>query len=45
MTALLHRLPDADAFERRLQAAELAHLAASPAAAAALAEGYLGLPG
>lgn len=43
MTGLLHRHPEADAFDRRLQAAELRQVAGSPGAAAALAEGYLGL--
>lgn len=44
MTALLHRFPDADPFDRRLRAAELAQLAELPAAAAALAWNYSGLP-
>jgi p-hydroxybenzoate 3-monooxygenase len=44
MTALLHRFPDADPFDRRLRAAELAQIADLPVAAAALAWNYTGLP-
>ena len=44
MTRLLHRMPDADDFGRKLQRAELDFLARSPAAQAALAENYVGLP-
>ncbi|MGO4332324.1 4-hydroxybenzoate 3-monooxygenase [Cupriavidus sp. 2TAF22] len=44
MTALLHRFPDHTPFMARLQRAELEYVAASPAAAAALAENYVGLP-
>ena len=44
MTALLHRFPEADAFQRRLQQAQLAALAASTAARTWLAENYVGLP-
>jgi p-hydroxybenzoate 3-monooxygenase len=44
MTALLHRFPDHDAFEHRLQLAELDYLTASPAAMASFAENYVGLP-
>ncbi|BBK33720.1 p-hydroxybenzoate 3-monooxygenase [Stella humosa] len=44
MTALLHRFPDEDPFDRRLRAAELAQLADLPAAAAVLACNYVGLP-
>ena len=44
MTSLTHRFPDASPFERRAQAAELAYLAGSRAAQAALAENYVGLP-
>jgi p-hydroxybenzoate 3-monooxygenase len=44
MTMMLHRLPgDRDGFEHRLQLARLRSLAGSPAAAAALAEGYVGM--
>ncbi len=44
MTGLTHRFPEASGFERRAQAAELAYLAASPAAQTTLAENYVGLP-
>lgn len=43
MTAMLHRMPDADAFSTRLQAAELAQLAHSATARRLLAENYTGL--
>ncbi|WP_332611511.1 4-hydroxybenzoate 3-monooxygenase [Achromobacter sp. ESBL13] len=44
MTTLLHRYPDADAFDRKLQDAELDYLARSRAACTTLAENYVGLP-
>ncbi|MEO8204284.1 MAG: 4-hydroxybenzoate 3-monooxygenase [Betaproteobacteria bacterium] len=44
MTMLLHRLPEAGPFGRRIQQAELAYLASSRAAQAAMAENYVGLP-
>ncbi|HVZ15470.1 MAG TPA: 4-hydroxybenzoate 3-monooxygenase [Bauldia sp.] len=44
MTATLHRFPDTDAFGQRLQEAELDYLVHSQAAAASLAENYVGLP-
>jgi p-hydroxybenzoate 3-monooxygenase len=44
MTKLLHRFPDTDAYEQRLQRAEIAHLATIPAAQATLAANYVGLP-
>ena len=44
MTLLLHRFPDADAFERRMQLAELTYLFRSPTAQRSLAENYVGLP-
>ncbi len=44
MTRLLHRDPAHDAFERRLQAAELDELLASETARQRLAESYTGLP-
>ena len=44
MTMLMHRLDDASAFERRRQLAELDYVTSSGAAAAALAENYVGLP-
>jgi p-hydroxybenzoate 3-monooxygenase len=42
MTRLLHTFPSDDAFERRLQLAQLEHLTQSRAAATALAENYVG---
>jgi p-hydroxybenzoate 3-monooxygenase len=44
MTRLLHVLPGADAFERRVQLAELESLVSSQAASTVLAENYVGLP-
>ena len=44
MTSLLHRFEDASLFERRLQIAELEFVIGSRAAAASLAENYVGLP-
>jgi p-hydroxybenzoate 3-monooxygenase len=44
MTTMLHRFPDATAFERRLQRAEFEHLTGSRAAAQAMAESYTGPP-
>jgi p-hydroxybenzoate 3-monooxygenase len=44
MTGLLHRLPGMDAYQSRLQIAELEYLAGSPAAATSLAESYVGSP-
>jgi p-hydroxybenzoate 3-monooxygenase len=44
MTAMLHRFPDGDTFQRRLQMAQLEYVVASRAAATALAENYVGLP-
>ena len=44
MTRMLHAQPDADAFEERLQQAELDSVAASESAARHLAENYVGLP-
>ena len=44
MTSLTHRFPEASAFERRAQTAELAYLVSSKAAQTALAENYVGLP-
>jgi p-hydroxybenzoate 3-monooxygenase len=44
LTSLLHRFPDADAFGRRMQSAELAYIRSSPYAKAVLAENYAGLP-
>lgn len=44
MTSVLHRFPDANAFDLRRQAAELDYLTSSPVAAKSLAENYGGLP-
>jgi p-hydroxybenzoate 3-monooxygenase len=44
MTTLLHRDPHQDAFGYRLQLSQLRYLASSQAAAASLAENYVGLP-
>jgi p-hydroxybenzoate 3-monooxygenase len=42
MTALLHRFADADAFQHRLQLAQLDSLTTSKAAATTLSENYVG---
>lgn len=44
MTKLLHRFPDTDDYEQRLQRAEIEHLATIPAAQETLAINYVGLP-
>ena len=44
MTSMLHRFPDDDGFQQRLQRSQLDYTVASPAAAASLAENYVGLP-
>ncbi len=44
MTAMLHRFPDADTFQRKLQIAQLEYVVGSRAAATSLAENYVGLP-
>jgi len=44
MTTLLHRFDQGSAFDERMQQAELDYLIQSPAAAAVLAENYVGLP-
>jgi len=44
MTSMLHRFPDDDPFEVRLQLAQLAYVCSSRAAATSLAENYVGLP-
>ena len=44
LTKLMHRFPDASAFERRMQDAELDYIARSDAAQASIAENYVGLP-
>jgi p-hydroxybenzoate 3-monooxygenase len=44
MTSMMHRPPDQDAFDRRLQLSQLDYVASSRAAARSLAENYVGLP-
>ena len=44
MTSMLHRFDGGDAFQRRVQIAELDYVTTSRAAAASLAENYVGLP-
>jgi p-hydroxybenzoate 3-monooxygenase len=44
MTTLLHRFPDQTAFDLKMQKAELLYLRDTPAAQAALALNYVGLP-
>ncbi|HET7401550.1 MAG TPA: 4-hydroxybenzoate 3-monooxygenase [Usitatibacter sp.] len=44
MTAMLHRFPGEDTFHERLQRAQLEYVVSSRAAAASLAENYVGLP-
>jgi p-hydroxybenzoate 3-monooxygenase len=44
MTAMLHLFPGSDTFQRKLQLAQLEYVVASRAAAASLAENYVGLP-
>lgn len=44
LTALLHRFPDQTDFDLRTQEQELAYLASSPNAQAAMSEQYVGLP-
>ena len=44
MTSLLHRFPEANEFQQRLQISELEYVTSSRAAATALAENYVGLP-
>jgi len=44
LTRLMHSFPDQNAFERRMQVAELDYLARSPAMQTAIAENYVGLP-
>ena len=41
---MLHRFPEGDAFQHRLQLAQLDYVVSSRAAATALAENYVGLP-
>ncbi|KUL46075.1 4-hydroxybenzoate 3-monooxygenase [Streptomyces sp. NRRL F-4489] len=44
LTTLLHPAPDESAFDRRLRLSHLRYLVSSQAAAASLAENYVGLP-
>ena len=44
MTSMLHRFPGDDAFQHRLQLAELDYVTTSRAASTSLAENYVGLP-
>ena len=44
MTSMLHRFPDQDAFQNRLQLSELNNVVNSRAAATMLAENYVGMP-
>ena len=44
MTSMLHRFPDANAFDQRRQLAELDYVTSSRAASQSLAENYVGLP-
>jgi len=44
LTNLMHRFPDAGAFERAMQVAELDYIAGSRAMQTAIAENYVGLP-
>jgi p-hydroxybenzoate 3-monooxygenase len=44
MTAMLHRAPDQDGFDRRLQLSQLDYVTSSRAAMTSLAENYVGLP-
>ncbi len=44
MTSMLHRLPEHDPFQQRLQISQLRYVVASQAASTSLAENYVGLP-
>ena len=44
MTSMLHRFPDDDTFQQRMQRAQLEYTVRSRAASASLAENYVGLP-
>ena len=44
MTSMLHRFPDADAFQYKLQRSQLEYVVRSRAASTSLAENYVGLP-
>jgi p-hydroxybenzoate 3-monooxygenase len=43
MTSMLHRFPDGDAFQQKLQLSQLRYVCRSTAAATSLAENYVGL--
>ena len=44
MTSMLHRFPEEDAIQARLQLAELDYVTGSRAASTMLAENYTGMP-
>ena len=44
MTSMLHRFPDDDTFQQRMQLSQLHYTVSSRAASASLAENYVGLP-
>lgn len=44
LTRLIHRFPDTDTFDRRMQLADLDYIASSVAAQTTIAENYVGLP-
>ena len=44
MTSMLHRFDEENAFQYRMQVAELGYVTGSRAAATTLAENYVGLP-
>ena len=44
MTSLLHRFPETNSFQQKMQLAELEYVVSSRAAASSLAENYVGLP-
>jgi p-hydroxybenzoate 3-monooxygenase len=44
MTSMLHRFPEDDVFQQRMQRAQLEYTVSSRAAATSLTENYAGLP-
>lgn len=44
LTKLMHRFPDSDPFDRRMQLADLDYISSSVAAQVSIAENYVGLP-
>jgi p-hydroxybenzoate 3-monooxygenase len=44
MTSMLHRFPDGQGFEQKLQLSQLEYVTSSAAASTTLAENYVGLP-